>query len=366
MNPSCHDNLLRLCSVPQIGSRRIRTLIARFRTPERVFAASTRELASLPGIDHSLASKIQSGGDSAFAQEQMNLMQKAKAEIIAFWDEDYPEMLKRIADPPVLLFLRGQRSVLKRHSLAIVGTRVPSTYGKLMTEKLAREIIDLNLAIVSGLARGIDTVAHKVAVQAGGITIAVLGSGVDRIYPEENKSLAEAISEHGAVISEFPMGAKPEASHFPRRNRIISGLSLGTLVMEAGEKSGALITAEFALEQNREVFAVPGNVNNPKCLGVNRLVQQGAKLVITIDDVIEELAGQLDLFAGRGAVEKQPPTLSGLDKTVYNVLSNSEAKHIDKIAMECKKPTALVLSALLSLELKGIVKQLIGKNFIRC
>jgi DNA processing protein len=355
--------LLRLCSIPKIGSQRIRKLIARFETPEAALTAATQELVAVPGIDRTLAGLVQKGGDSEFAASQINLMEKAGTELISYWDVDYPELLKRIADPPILFFLRGSRDALKRQSIAIVGTRIPSTYGKLMTEKLTGELVGNNLTIVSGLARGIDTIAHNTVVQMGGSTIAVLGSGVDVIYPDENKSLAQKICGDGAVISEFYMGAKPDAPHFPRRNRIISGLSLGTVVVEAGEKSGALITADCALDQNREVFALPGNANNPRGYGSNRLIQQGAKLVLTVNDILEEIEGQLDLFSN--AEKKQRPKLSGLDEIIYNLLSVSDSKHIDKIASESQKSIAQVLSALLSLELQGVVKQLVGKNFIR-
>ncbi len=354
--------LLRLCTVPKIGSQRIRKLVAHFKTPENVLSASLRQLVRVDGIDHTLAVNINKGGDADFAQIQIRLMQKAHTKLISYWDAEYPTLLKKIADPPILLFVMGNVAVLNSQGVAIVGTRNPSTYGKIMTERLARELVGYNLTVISGLARGIDTVAHKVVVQEGGATVAVLGSGVDQIYPEENRALAENILENGAVVSEFPMGAKPDAPHFPRRNRIIAGLSLGALVVEAGEKSGALITADFALDQNREVFALPGNINSPKSIGCNRLIQQGAKLVVTVKDIIDELEGQLNLF--ERSEKKRSVTLSGDEEKVYDVLSD-EAKHIDRIAVECQMPTSQVLGLLLSLELKGVVQQLVGKNFVK-
>lgn len=355
--------LLRLCSIPKIGSQRVRKLLAHFETPEAVINAAIQDLIRVAGIDRSLAELIRHGGDAAFAEEQLRSAQAIGAELISYWDDAYPALLKKISDPPSILFITGKAEVLHKQSVAIVGTRIPSTYGKLMTEKFSRDLVGNNLAIVSGLARGIDTVAHNSVVQMGGATIAVLGSGLDNIYPEENKPLAQKIMQEGAVISEFPMGSKPDAPHFPRRNRIISGLSLGTVVMEAGEKSGALITADCALEQNREVFALPGNANNPKCIGSNKLIQQGAKLVFRVDDILEELEGQLDMF--RNASIRQKPNLTGMDEIIFNILSSSESKHIDKISAECQKPTSHVLSSLLSLELQGFVKQLVGKNFIK-
>lgn len=355
-------SLFRLCSIPQIGSQRIRRLLQHFGAPDNVLSASVRQLVQVSGIDQSLAAQIQKGGDPEFASEQVRRMKATKTSLTSYWDEIYPLRLKKIPDPPIMLFVRGHGEVLSNQCIAIVGTRIPSTFGKIMAEQLARELLNKNLAIVSGLARGIDTIAHKAVVQMGGATIAVLGSGVDQIYPLENKGLADKICEQGAVISEFPMGAKPDAPHFPRRNRIISGLSLGTVVIEAGERSGALITADFALEQNREVFAVPGNANSPKSIGCNKLIQQGAKLVLNADDIIEELEGQLDFFSD--SQKKQNIVLSGLEKLVFDQLSANEPRHIDKIAAECKTPTSKVLGALLALELQGIVKQLIGKNFI--
>ena len=354
--------LLQLCSIPKIGSQRIRRLLQYFGAPDKVLSASVRQLVQVGGIDQSLAAQIRKGGDPKFVSMQIQRMERANTSIISYWDESYPVRLKKIADPPIILFLKGKRDVLGNQCIAIVGTRIPSTFGRIMTERLTSELVNKNAAIVSGLARGVDTVAHKAVVQMGGATIAVLGSGVDQIYPAENKGLSDKICEQGAVISEFPMGAKPDAPHFPRRNRIISGLSLGTVVVEAGEKSGALITADFALEQNREVFAVPGNANSPKSIGCNKLIQQGAKLVLNADDIIQELEGQLDFFAA--AERKQNITLSGLERTVFDILSPNEPKHIDKIAAECKTPTSKVLGVLLALELRGIVKQLVGKNFV--
>lgn len=324
--------------------------------------ASVRELIQIEGIDKTLAANIKHGGDPSFVEAQSVLLKTAAAELITFWDDRYPPLLRKIVDPPLLLFIRGNIDVLSRHCIAIVGTRMPSMYGKMMADRLAKELASYDLAIVSGLARGVDTVAHHAVVQSGGRTIAVLGSGVDTIYPEENKKLAEQIMQFGALVSEFPMGAKPDAPHFPRRNRIIAGLSKGTLVVEAGNKSGALITADLALEQGREVFALPGNVSNPKSLGCNKLIQQGAKLVITIEDIVEEFEG------GRRSLKKNTgePTvlLTEKEKSVYSVLT-AEPQHIDRIAQLCQLTISETLSTLLNLELKNIILQTAGKNFIK-
>jgi DNA processing protein len=217
------------------------------------------------------------------------------------------------------------------------------------------------ITIVSGLARGVDTIAHRAVVNTGGRTIAVLGSGIDNIYPEENRLLADQISNNGAVISEFPMMTKPDAINFPRRNRIISGLSLGTLVVEAGRKSGALITADFAAEQGRDVYAIPGNINNPKSFGCHDLIQQGAKLIQSVDDIFEEIGMEKTAPLQHNMM---PESLTHEERMVLALLS-SEMQHIDLIASQAQLPTFHILSVLLSLELKNLVRQFPGKNFIR-
>ena len=351
--------LLSLCTIPRVGSQRIRNLISRFHTPENICRASVRQLVEVEGIDQLLALKIKQGGNSAFVRAQLRKAHECGAKILTYWDQDYPQLLKQSGDPPLFLYTRGPIENLNAVCIAIVGTRAPSTYGKLMADRFARALATENIVVVSGLARGVDTIAHRAALQAGGKTVAVLGSGVDQIYPEENTRLAEDIAAHGVILSEFFMGAKPDAPHFPRRNRIISGLSKGTVVIEAGKKSGALITADFALEQNRDVFALPGNINNPNSFGCNYLIQQGAKLVTSVDDIMDEV--------GHSSTPKStvpPPNLSSTEAKVYNMLSH-EPKHIDAIALNCQLPVSKTLGILLTLELKNIVQQLSGKNFIR-
>ena len=282
--------------------------------------------------------------------------------MITYWDEAYPPRLKKIYDAPILLFYKGFPDVLKTDSIAVVGMRNPSTYGKMITEKFCRELIGYNLSIVSGLARGVDTFAHRITVAHGGKTIAVLGSGLDKIYPPENQNLAQCIAENGVLITEYLFGTIPESGNFPRRNRIISGLSLGVLICEAGVKSGALITAYQALDQNREVFSVPGPVNSPKSAGTNQLIRQGAILVKDAADIIEDLESQL------GEVELiDEPKIhipEGFEQTVYNMLSD-EPVHVDYLSRMSEHPIAEVLAALLTLELLGAVKQLSGKMFVR-
>lgn len=353
--------VLHLCTVPRLGSRRIRALIARFKSPEAVFNASIRQLVQVEGIEKTLAENIKKGGKPDFVQSQISKAKQYHVQILTYWDADYPALLRQLSDPPLVLFFRGQLTCLQNLGIGIVGTRIPSSYGKLTAEKFSRELAERGIVVVSGLARGVDTIVHRAVVQANGQTIAVLGSGLDKIYPDENKKLAGEIIKDGLVLSEFPMGAKPDAPHFPRRNRIISGLSVGILVIEAGEKSGALITADFALEQNREVFAVPGNINNPKSIGTNRLIQQGAKAVLSVGDLLEEIGQAIPQKEKQKRLSVQ---LTKQEEQIYNILSN-EPKHIDFVASECQMPTSQALGILLTLELKNVVQQLAGKNFVK-
>jgi DNA processing protein len=355
------STLLCLSQVPGIGPQRIRNLIARFENPTAIFKASCRELVEVAGIDKKLAVHIKEYQKNDFAQRQLEKARQLGVKIITFWDNEYPEMLKNIPSAPVFLFVRGTLTSDEQACIAIVGTRTPSSYGKLQAEKFARELCARGITIISGLARGVDTIAHRAVVNIGGRTIAVLGSGIDTIYPEENRALAEQICGKGAVISEFPMMTKPDAINFPRRNRIISGLSLGTLVVEAGRKSGALITADFAVEQGRDVYAIPGAITNPKSFGCHDLIQQGAKLVQTADDIFEEIGMEKITPLQRQTITE---SLTNQEQTVLAFLS-PEMQHIDLIASQVQLPISHVLSVLLALELKNLVRQFPGKNFVR-
>lgn len=364
-NPIDPLALLKLGTVPRLGSQRIRNLMARFKSPQRVFHASLRELVQVDGVDKTLAEKIRAGGDAAFVESQTRLLEAHQAQLISYWDAAYPAPLKKTVDAPILLYVRGDVNLLKGPAIAVVGTRAPSTYGKLVTDTLARELVANGITIVSGFARGVDTIAHSAAFKAGGTTVAVLGSGVDVIYPYENQKLAADLVQQkkGALLSEFPMGSKPDAPHFPRRNRIISGMTPATLIIEAGLKSGALITADFALEQGRDVLAVPGNINSPKSVGCNYLIQQGAKLVSKIDDILEELHLPSKQHDSPSADERLKQ-LSGVEARVYSVL-NSDPQHIDKISAACQLSISETLGVLLSLELRNYVNQYAGKHFVK-
>ena len=358
------EALLRLSTVPGVGSNRLRALIARFKSPNEVFRASIVDLSAVVGIDKKTARNIKTHKDGGFAKKQLSKVNTSGAHIVTYWDARYPQLLKNIPDPPAMLFIKGSIIPEDKESIAVVGMRKPSEYGVLVTEKLCSELVAQNITVVSGLARGIDTKAHNTTIEAGGRTIAVLGSGIDVIYPYENRTLAEKISKRGVVISEYPMGSEPDAPNFPRRNRLISGMSLGTLVIEAGEKSGALITANIALEQNREVFAVPGNIFSSKSFGTNSLIQEGAKLVLSTQDIIDELRPQLTHLKKVAKQRRPVERLTDLERKLLDSLSEVPL-HIDMIAHVNKLSTSQALTLLLTLELKDFVKQLAGKMFVR-
>jgi len=360
------EQLINLSAIAGVGATRIRALVAHFKSTGEVFNASIKQLIAVDGIELRTAKNIKNYNDFDYGKRQFDCARQDGVEIIDFWDECYPENLKKIYDPPAFIFMKGTLSKQDKYAISIVGTRLPSSYGKLVAEKIAKELAQKGLVIVSGLARGIDTISHWAAVHSGGRTIAVMGTGLDQIYPGENKKLAEKIVEQGALVTEFPMGTKPDAVNFPRRNRIISGLGLGTVVVEAGLKSGALLTANYALEQNREIFAVPGNINSPKSMGTNQVIKDGAKLITSANDVLIELESQLKYFLKEDKTKttKLPENLSELEQALLNKLSN-EPIHIDKLANVIGKSTAETLSALLPLEFKDLVKQLPGKLFVR-
>ena len=357
--------LLRLFSVPRVGPQKIRALVAHFKTPDNVFHASAHELIAVPGIDKKLALNIlhHPPGD-AFADEQLKRLNKLGGRIVTLWDKEYPNLLRKIYDPPVVLFVLGKFKESDAHALALVGTRHPTPYGHSVAESLTRDIALHSLTIVSGLARGIDTIVHAAALKCGTRTIAVIGSGLDVPYPPENKKLMERIAEEGAVVSEFPMGTKPDASNFPRRNRIISGLSLGTVVIESAEDGGALITATTALDQNREVFAVPGPITEKRSSGPNKLIRDGrAKLITNAQDIFDELAIQLQFLFDQKNTTVQVE-LTPAEQSLMQFLSD-EPTHIDALSERTDLSTSDVLVTLLALEFKGVVRQLPGKLFVR-
>ena len=306
---------------------------------------------------------------------QIEAMDKSGIKIITFQDELYPANLLNIFDRPVFLYVKG---TLSREDipLAVVGSRRASTYGKYTTERMSRELALQGVTIVSGMARGIDTCAHRGALSVSGRTIAVLGCGLDVIYPPENKILYSAIPQNGAVISEFPPGTEPLPFNFPARNRIISGMSYGVLVVEAGEKSGSLITARLAMEQGRDVFAIPGAIDSASSRGANSLIKQGAKLVETIDDILEDIIPQVENYQARQSIPgrdaqaaktpvqvvKNTVALSGVEKSIAGILLSGEM-HADDIIAAIKLAPSVVMSTLIAMELKGFIEQHPGKLF---
>ena len=367
-------DLLALSQVPRIGPRRLRSLVSHFGGSEALLGASPKQLAATEGISRRLASSIalfirheRMEAPRAYAAAQLSRLNNVNGRIVSFWEEGYPELLKAIYDPPPFFFACGEYAAADRFAVAIVGTRLPSAEGIALAGEFAGELARRGITIVSGLARGIDTAAHGAALKSGGRTIAAIGSGPDVIYPPENKDLFRGIAGRGLVLSEYAMGSKPDAVNFPRRNRIISGLSLGTVVVETGLNGGAMITANLALDQNREVFAVPGGPRNKRSRGCNALIREGrAKLVESVDDVVAELVSKLPSGLIRGAARGRTtePGLTFFEKRIYDFLS-ADPVHIDALAGRSRLATSDVLVNLLSLEFKGLVKQFPGKLFVK-
>jgi DNA processing protein len=349
-----------LKSVPLVGNVTFRRLLERFDTPEQALKASEAELALVRGINAALIASIRSHDYREFAELECEKVVKAGVKAVNFLAEEYPKILLEIPDPPPILYVKGSLDGIEP-ALAIVGSRRASSYGMMTTARLAGELAGNGVTVVSGMARGVDTAAHRGALNSGGRSVGVLGCGIDVVYPPENRALYEEMAVQGALISEFPMGTLPLAENFPRRNRIISGISRGVLVVEAAEKSGSLITAEYALEQGREVFAVPGNINFSSSRGANRLIKQGAKLVDSVEDILEELPRRQGATA---AVSSSAPSfcLTAQEAAVYTLLAGSPL-HIDDIIIKSGLTVPEVSAILLRLELKGAIMQLSGKIF---
>jgi DNA processing protein len=354
---------LALNLTPGIGSTLIRRLVDRFKTPEAVFRVPLKELVKIEGLGEKVAEAIRKGPLEKAVQKELYLLKEIGAKIITFKDEEYPKRLKDIYDPPALLYMRGELKQEDAFAVSIVGSRRTTPYGRWFTEKVSQELARYGVTIVSGMARGIDSFAHWGAISGGGRTIAVLGCGVDVIYPSENRNLFTKMIDHGAILSEFPIGSPPEGGHFPRRNRIISGLSIGVVVVQASEKSGSLITANYALEQGREVFAVPGNVGTESSRGTHRLIKEGAKLVESSEDILEEILPQWRREREAAPeVEAPKPNLTQEERLLYELLGETPL-HIDVIIRESGLDPGKVSSLLLNLELKGLVSQWAGKGF---
>ncbi len=346
--------------VSGIGPARLKTLLEHFGELGRAWHARDSELR-VAGLDkRSIESLLATRRKISLDKEMMKVQQEG-ARVVTWQDTEYPPRLRHIHNSPPVLYVKGEISHQDEWAVAVVGTRTPRAYGKQMVDEIAAALAKSGITIVSGLARGIDSLAHRAALRVGGRTIAVLGCGIDIVYPHEHRGLAKNIIERGAIITEYPLGTRPEGGNFPPRNRIISGLSLGTLVIEAGKRSGALITADYALEQGREAFALPGNVTSPKSIGTNRLIQEGAaKLVISVEDVLEEL--NLTLVERHQEVRMAVPE----DERESQILQciSVEPIHVDEIGQKTGLPIAEVTSTLTMMELKAMVRQVGGMNYV--
>jgi DNA processing protein len=366
---------------PGMGPTRIWKAMNRLGAAERVFEASLTELEGL-GMPAQSAQFVFEGKARAMAEDEMRRTLEVGGSVLTPEDEAYPERLREIYDPPAVLWIRGNVDLLARPGIAVVGTRQPSPYGAGMAELLSRDLANRRLVILSGMARGVDTAAHKGAIEAGGKTVAVWGTGIDVIYPKENKKLAESIvASEGTIVSEYPLGTFPAPQNFPIRNRILSGMSVGVLVIEAAEYSGTRITARCAMEQNRDVYAVPGNVTNKNAWGPNTLIKQGAKLTATWEDVWEDLPSQIrlaleDEMAAAGPGESKAGGTASLfndtplpehERIVFDKLRHDESLQLDELIeqLEATLGSPEIFAALFELELAGRVRQLPGKNYVR-
>ncbi len=384
--PSPEEELywLALRLIPGLGARTSGKLLHRFRTPQAIFRASRTELEGA-GVSGSVAQSIVSGCAFEDAAAQREKMALAGAVLITLGDARYPRALREIFDPPILLFARGRVDLLDSICLGVVGTRRPTPYGLAVAERLSADLSHAGMTIVSGMARGIDSASHKGALAAGGKTIAVLGCGVDVVYPSENRKLAAELAAKGLIVSEFPMGAVAFPQNFPIRNRIIAGASVGVLVVEGAQYSGSAITAKLAMDQGREVFAVPGNITSKLSWGPNLLIKQGARLVQDWNDVVAELPvesrrhlieeGRKRIEAEAGAAPsadrasppaEQGPELDAVARRALQTLQVDASIHLDDLLekVEDVSPSEMI-AALFELEMLGLVKQLPGKNFVK-
>lgn len=366
---------------PGLGSKTAISLIERFRTPQAIFRASKSELEAA-GTSAGLARNISSGCAFEDAVTQQHKVGEAGAVVIPYTSQHYPQRLKEIYDPPPVLFGRGRVELLDTLALAVVGTRRPTAYGNSAAARLAKDLADAGLTISSGMARGIDTSAHKAVLETGGNTIAVFGCGVDELYPAENRKLAGQIAEAGLILSDFPMGTPPYPQNFPIRNRIISGISLGVLIVEGGQYSGSAITARLASEHNREVFAVPGNITSKMSWGPNLLIKQGAKLVQDWNDVVTELKpedrrwlvrqcreklhleDELDLQPARETLDLGP--MAEIGRSILHALTPDAAVPLDHLVVTLVPHSASeIIATLFELELNGLVRQMPGKSYLK-
>jgi DNA processing protein len=340
--------------IGEIGAKRLRQIANAFHGDLQAAWHADERALEQHDLPAPLISAIVRARTKINPQAEFARVNKVGASLITMDDNRYPTLLRTISDPPPILYMQGEITPDDSQSIAIVGTRKCTTYGRDITSTFTKSLVTHGFTIVSGLAHGIDAIAHRAALEHGGRTIAVLGCGIDSIYPNDHRGLAHEIAKHGAVVSEFPIGTRPDAHNFPRRNRIISGLSLGVFIPEAPEKSGALITTSIAADQGREIFAAPGNIFSPASAGTNRLIQDGAKLVMSIDDILNELNIAHETVRTREVAEQIAPS-NTLEASILKLLS-AEPLHIDELARQLELPIAELISSLTMLELKGLAR----------
>ncbi len=355
---------LALRRVKGLGCLGFKKLVERFADANKIFKASRSELEQVEELRAEAIESIVHFDEWTDVAEEITRARKIGVSLVCYNDPSYPARLRAIADPPPVLYLKGELTGADEKAVAIVGSRSASDYGRRVARDLARGLAGVGVTVVSGMARGIDGMAQEAALSAGGRTVAVLGSGVERAYPPEHDKLHARISDNGAVLSELPIGTRPLAFNFPARNRLISGLSLGVVVVEATEKSGSLITASMAVEQGREVFAVPGEVGSSRSRGAHRLIRQGANLVESVEDILSEIAPQLLARGGvaQSAAPALPPNSSEETRKIFALLQDG-AIQVDEAIEKSGIATARVLQILLELELQGFVTQLAGKKY---
>lgn len=355
---------LALSFVRDIGPLSAKRLLAVFKRPEDIFAASSEEIAQCQDIGPKKAKAIKDFKDWDMVDKQIKGIREMGIALLNYTNPLYPEALRELDDAPLLIYYKGSLIKEDKAALAIVGSRDMTDYGGKVALQISAALAKAGITIVSGLARGIDTMAHIGALRSKGRTIAVIGSGLDIIYPSENIDTYRKIASSGCILSEFPLGTHPDKHNFPRRNRLISGLSLGVLVVEATENSGSLITAQYALEQNKEVFAVPGRIDSPLSRGTNSLIKKGAKLVHDTEDIIEELLPQLKGLLKTTIEEATPLEITDKEKAIFSLIKE-EPVHIDNLLRGSSMSAEEALALLLNLELKGLIRQKEGKRFCR-
>jgi DNA processing protein len=361
---------LSLKLIPELGNRSLLRLLRHFKTPEAVLRANAAEIAAVPGLKETARAALRRKAMIRSPEAEWETLRQRGIDLLCLNDPQYPANLAAIPDPPAVLFVRGALEARDLVSVAVVGSRAASPMGLIFTERLCGDLAQAGVTVVSGLAVGIDSSAHRGALKARGRTLAVLGCGLDVDYPRDNVKLREAIAEAGAILTEFPLGTPPAPGHFPMRNRIISGLALGVVVVEAAHRSGSLITARLALEQGREVFAVPGMAQHYRSVGPHRLLKEGAKLVESAEDILEEIRplirpSRMSRADADAEVEKAAgtPTVTSEEASLLGAL-DLHPRHIDEICRALQWPVSRVMSTLLALELKGAVRQLPGQYFV--